>query len=288
MPINVRQEMDKWTPEGPEVCFALMERELSPVKDGSEITATAGETRKRALSVQLASIRSYFEKLGWETAAPQVRAMLRYYFEGCNTNGAGYTEDLSVYRNLGAPEWTQRGGQFVDLGCGPGRFVAEQGEGSRGVDLSPSFCFKNERVDCGVIDAPFPDLIAQINGGRTLVGTGSPSWAFSSLTLDRVRDPAQLIENLGQLGKTRVTLATLLPVVPVDDGPNVQRRVEYTPPELRLTPGSTEEEDRCILQEYLADRFRTAVQTTRIPYLCRSSDGEQRYDQYWAFDLYQS
>lgn len=280
--VNVREEMNLWIPQGPEACLDMIAREILPVSDGSEASVRSlADTRRVEIYEQVGKVRAYFERLGWDKAQPQVEAMLRYFFEGCNGNGEGYQSDSRVYEQLSIPAWVSSGGSLLDLGCGPGDFIRGQNPKQVfGVDISPSFAYFNPLVRCGVIDAPMEDLCEQTG----YKNAGRPAWAFSSLTLDRVRDPARLLENLEALGE-RVSVATLLPVVPFDDGPEVKNPIEYTPVELRLTPGTSEEEDRRILQTYLEDTFQRRVTAENIPYQCRSSDGVQDYGNYWAFSF---
>ncbi len=299
--IDVREELDLWLPQGPQACFDMMRRDvLSTPLDIAALSSADPfgnfvDPRRVEVAKQMDRVRAYFENLGWEEAKPQVEAMTRYFFEGINRvrallsgqeqKGESYEEDSAMYDRLGATDFVKgpKGGTVVDLGCGPGRGLESfPSQAALGVDLSPSFAVANPRVVCGTIDAPFEEFLSQVE--PYLPSLERPRLVVSSLTLDRVRDPRAFLETMNRLGD-EVTVATLLPIVPVDDGPNVKNRITYTPPKLRLTPGATEEEDRRILEEYLADTFGSQVEARRVPYVCNSSDGVQVYDNYWAFSF---
>lgn len=282
-PVDVRKELDVWLPQGPKDCFLQMYRNMNPPPYGSGAPCSYPDsnTPEGRVALQMQKIREYFERMGWEAARPEVEAMTRYYLEGFNANGDGYREDEDVYNQLGVGEFLEAGGAVVDLGCGPGNYLRSRpANQALGVDISPTFAVANPNVVCGTIDAPFSTFMEQI--GPFLERLKYPRWAISSLTLDRVRDPSTFLDTLARVGD-QVTVATLLPIVPVDDGPEVKNRITYTPRELRLTPGSSEAEDRARLLEYLSDTFRVAVESRNLPYTCRSSDGVQVYDNYWAF-----
>ena len=282
MTVDVRNELDQWLPQGPEACFNMMLEQVRPLQDGSEKDASLGNLRRTEVAEQMQKVREYFECLGWDEARPEVEAMTRYFFEGMNRNGEGYQEDSQVYDALGVGEFLDRGGSLIDLGAGPGRYLRSRPAGQvLGVDISPTFALANPRVQCGTIDAPFETFMEQVNGNLPLA---RPRWVVSSLTMDRVRDPRVFLSTMSRLGN-KITVATLLPIVPVDDGPCVKNRITYTPEKLRLTPGATEEEDRRILQTYLEDTFQGRVEAQNVPYVCRSSDGVQTYENYWAFNF---
>lgn len=281
-PVDVRKELDQWLPEGPQACFERMYKAIVPAPFESDALFTYPRNAQQRVLLQMEKIREYFEKMGWENIRPEVEAMTRYFLEGLNANGEGYQEDEDVYSELGIGVFLEQyRGAVIDLGCGPGNYVGRRLEDQAlGVDISPTFAITNPRIVCGTIDVPFNIFYDQV--GTFLDKLNYPRWAISSLTLDRVRDPRTFLDTLACLGD-QVTVATLLPIVPVDDGPNVQTRITYTPRPLRLTPGESEDQDRTRLQEYLSDTFRTVVACRNLPYTCRSSDGVQVYNNYWAF-----
>lgn len=204
-------------------------------------------------------------------------------------------------------------GTFLDVGCGSSVQI-EKYNGSRestceqggkvykkpplayGIELSPTFALDNtaiinERiltdvdktfVYVGLIDEPF-DKQPWILDDRPDLKENGFACVFSSLTMDRVSNPEQLIRNMFNSASQNgvIAMGNLFPIIPEDDGPGVEKKIIYTPEENRLTPGASEDEDRRILTEYVEDNYRTLVTVAKIPYTCRSTDGEQIYTNYW-------
>src|SRR3989344_5887822 len=188
---------------------------------------------------------------------------------------------------------------LVDLGAGPGDFLRrmqwDKTKNYMGVDLSPGFVRRynaqqawdrtqsiglgeeprrfNSAMWIGTIDSAaymnrllgeYPDL-------------ASDGSVISTLTLDRVPDPRQLIRNMKNFRDAKI-LATLLPVVAEDDNPSRQEaKVVYTLQEKRVTPGINREEDALVLRATLEREWEQPVETAQVPYVVESSGDRQEY-----------
>ena len=215
----------------------------------------------------------------------------RYLAEGENQSYQANTSALADF--LAEKGLVSNSTPIVDLGSGPGDLVAQLAQrlpNSRvtGLDLSPSFVarFNLQREDVGnaclkvgVIDCPLP---------TDLSTTGT---AISVLTLDRLRDPAQLIQNMAQFTGHKV-LAALLPNNPVDDNPSRQSApIIYTPEGRRITTTSTIEGNIAELKPRLEAAWENPVNVNTVPYTVNSSGDQQTYDltvfsttPYYGFD----
>lgn len=171
---------------------------------------------------------------------------------------------------------------LVDLGAGSGNVIKTIA--SRypqlpilGIDLSPGFVSNfntnpentSAGMRLGLIDSA--DLPEQLGGW-------TEGDVISVLTLDRVANPRQFLQNMG-LFKGRKILATLLPVVPEDDNPSRQKegeKIMYTKPENRIVRGETVDQDRDDITLLLQEIWG-ATESTQIPYTVESSGDTQAY-----------
>ncbi|GEM_PF-4334750 len=238
--------------------------------------------------LELKKIRAYFEKIGLDVCSVQISALARYFLEGLSGE---YQSDRSLLQYLLQKDG---GDPVIDFGAGPGQFVAEvrklssAPDGFRinadGIEMSPSFALRNPaQLRLGMIDAKWTDLQEQTGTTDEIC-----RMAVSSLTLDRVRDPLQLIRNMiRSLVMTKrkglLALGTLLPIIPEDDGPSVRKKIVYTPPEKRIVEGYDLERDKRDLEGRLSAEGLTNITAEKIPYSVRSSDGVQQYDNYFVF-----
>ncbi|HEY4474156.1 MAG TPA: hypothetical protein VI957_03270 [Candidatus Paceibacterota bacterium] len=177
----------------------------------------------------------------------------------------------------------KEGCNVIDLGSGSGdlvRGLASRFPGAyvRGIDMSPTFVRKNRDPytsgRLGLIDSPrFIERVRNKSRPEWLNGN-----VVSVLTLDRVTDPRQLLENMAQFKGAKI-LATLLPIVAEDDNPSRQgeNKIVYTRPEKRIVPGVEESEDRKKLAELLNQLWRENVLSTKVPYVVTSSGDRQEY-----------
>lgn len=202
----------------------------------------------------------------------------RYQKEGEDNS---YTSDTTGLRNfIGIQQLLDGVRSLVDLGAGSGDLMAKLAEeyGDKefvGFDLSPSFtqnfntnkAQRNTRMRLGLIDSPDAVRDKKLKQGGVI----------SVLTLDRVADPLQLIKNMGQFLGAKI-LATILPVNPVDDNPSrLKKAIEYTRPEMRITPGASVDEDRKTLLGLLTKMWGSDVQNDTVPYSVTSSGDVQPY-----------
>lgn len=290
---SVRERFERIWDKGPE---AVLDAVAKPYRRESDLSTPEDHARFE-LGDQLERVLDYLvDTLGIDKAEPQIRALLRYALEGGDPDQASiYVRDerpLELVKAMAQKRFTAMDipAPLADLGCGPAGPALAQWDADTGIDglswgmdLSPSFALRSyPRTRVGLIDAPAAQFADQLGPNNDPVRV-----SFSSLTLDRLRDPRQLIENMAEwtLPGGIVAIGTLLPIVGSDDGPNVNNPIVYTPKENEIVPGQNPEQDRRLLTEYLEDRFRSKVSTQRVPYTCQSSDGTQVYDNYWLFTL---
>ena len=212
------------------------------------------------------------------------RTLTRYDAEGEKNS---YQSDPGALLELIEQEKLLEGsGSIVDLGAGPGGLV--RGLADRypetnilGIDLSPNFVGnfnandkpENAVMRMGLIDSP---------GTVDRIGPMTEGSVISTLTLDRVADPRQLIDNMGRF-KGRKILGTILPIVAEDDDPSRQgEKITYTRPERRIAPGVTEEEDAEAVLELLKASWGEGVRAYQVPYIGESSGDRWEYT-LWVF-----
>ncbi|MGM3188943.1 non-ribosomal peptide synthetase [Musicola paradisiaca] len=213
------------------------------------------------------------------------RAWQRYFLEG--RQGTYKAEGLTRALLQTVLELSDfKGMNGADFGFGNGEVLtrlSEMGAIAKGVDYIPSFVDAarqaGQQAELAKIDDPWETF--SVDAGIT---EGSLDFALSTLVLDRVADPKQLLLNiytsLRQGG--RFALQTLLPVIPLDDNPDTDEQIEYTPPSLRLVKGNSLLEDVRDLTLLLEDIFQCDVRMYRFPYVVLSRDGLQEYD-VWSF-----
>lgn len=217
-------------------------------------------------------------------AEPNINAMLRYFLEGKILDYESNTAPLQFLRE---ERVLKKGQSLLDLGAGPGVSVElwnQENPGlllARGVDISMSFVMiRAQMMSLGLIDSSWQDLRQQSG-----VEDGAYEVSMSNLTLDRVRNPEQLINNL--INATRkggaIAIGTLLPIVPEDDGENVANRIVYTPKELRIVPGEDPEVDKRRLQEVMETQLNSKVDVNNVPFQMNCSDGVQDYPNFYIF-----
>ncbi|MDY6946331.1 MAG: amino acid adenylation domain-containing protein, partial [Pseudomonadota bacterium] len=174
----------------------------------------------------------------------------------------------------------------ADFGFGHGEVLeslASMGASAIGLDYVPSFVqdarergFQAELVR---IDAP-EDIFRKESG----IPAESLDFVLATLVLDRVADPLQLMRNMiGTLrAHGRMAIQTLMPVVPLDDGPGVYTRIDYTPPARRILRGVNAAEDCAHLAKILECSSVHDIRIYKFPYAVFSLDGLQIYE-CWSF-----
>ena len=220
------------------------------------------------------------ERLPEEDRLATLTALERYNREGVRSKY--WTEPEKLIRFIRNQQLFKNSGEVVDLGAGPGDLVEELArEYPRkricGIDLSSEFVgsfnsnraqrLPNATMDVGLIDQP------------RSIGSKNRASVISVLTLDRVSNPAILIENMAKYSKSRV-LATLLPIIGEDDNPSLQaegtKRV-YTPPAKRIVPGRRADEDRGALMTLLQKSWKKPIAYSEVEYVVNSSGDRQEY-----------
>lgn len=220
-----------------------------------------------------------------ELALARASAMLRYLLED-----GSYVADLAPLRYLERDGHLQKGMPLLDLGTGSGAVIhdwARRDNPAMGIDLSPSFVMehRNNRegeIHFGVIDGDVHLLRRRL--AELCLGAEQNHVVLSSLTLDRVGKPQQLINNMSELAGDDGTLAvfTLLPVQPEDDE-NVASKIVYTPEQHRITTGATLEQDLRELEEFIGDTHRALVDVIEGQYNVQTSTGPKTYENYYGF-----
>ncbi len=207
-------------------------------------------------------------------------AFARYMEEGANNS---YSADTSGFIDfLSKRKLLSPSDMIIDLGAGPGDLIGTLMyrcplKKFIGIDLSPGFVsrFNDQRkqnsdvfMRLGVIDSPLD-----------MTGLTVDANVISVLTLDRLSQPKVLIDNMSKFTGSKI-LGTLLPVVGEDDNPSLQgeeKRV-YTPPENRIVPGRSSEEDREVLLRELSRSWKSEISYSEVPYSVGSSGDRQRYE----------
>ena len=222
-----------------------------------------------------AATLAFLDRHDGDSAA--VGGFCRYFLEGADAtySARGLTADVLVDL-LG----DLRGRRGVEFGCGAGevlRELAAAGATAVGLDLSPFFvqALRRDGLDVRLARA---DVAPADLAGETGLADGSQDFAISTMVLDRVHQPRNLLANLVRVLRPggRFALQTILPVVPVDDG-DVAEPFTYTPSELRAVPGREARDDLFGLVAVLRELGAVGIEVRTLPYVIASRDGVQHY-----------
>lgn len=271
-PERRRQFVDETVKKGLQaVCEAIL--------DQTRIFTNRYRNKPELYAEVESTVQGWLDSPDEELAMAQASGMLRYLLE----NGS-YVADLAPLNNLKNLEVQRPGMSLVDLGTGSGgvpRAWAKEGSPAMGFDISPSFVEANSHIEYAVIDG---DPMIMRRKAYELMNNPAGYTVLSSLTLDRVGRPKQLIKNMSTLAGKEGNLAlyTLLPVVPEDDE-DVGQKIIYTPKRHRLTETGTELGDKAAIQEYMQDTHKSLIQVVQTPYTVQTTTGEKKYDNYYGF-----
>jgi SAM-dependent methyltransferase len=220
----------------------------------------------------------------------EYRAFARYFLEGWLSANEMSFGRLTAYSSPGLPLELIR--NFLNSSHGHSHTVADFGFGQvstltpwtrlglivSAFDMNP-FCVAAAQA-YGIFSR-----VARIDGKYQTIGEAfditpeSQDIVTTTLTLDRVSKPRQLLENmLACLRKGgHVLVHTLLPIIAYDDGPELDSRIEYTKPEDRITSGQVSEADRDELVVLLNTLGVRNIQAIPFSYSVASLDGVQGY-----------
>ncbi len=210
-----------------------------------------------------------------------ISAFLRYYLEGkydnYKTSGLG-----SIIFSTFIAEEVNKDDFGIDFGCGSGDLLQclfKNGyKNILGLDMNPYFikslCEKDIDAKVCKIDSPIEDLLSKLNFENRLA-----DYVISTLTLDRVQNPKQLIKNMVTVLKENgvFILGTLLPVVEFEDGVN-RNEFSYTNFQNKITPGAKTEEDKYYILAELINNNLSNINTFVVNIKVRSKNGIQVYD----------
>jgi amino acid adenylation domain-containing protein len=208
----------------------------------------------------------------------------RYLYEGSGNSyfSCGINED--VLKHLLAVE-TFQGLKGVDFGIGNAEIIqilANAGAIMKGFDFNPFFIQrardKSTDIQMLRIDSP-PGTFKEESG----IEEGTQDFVISTLVLDRIENPRNLLKNLLWVIKPggRFAIQTLLPILPVDDA-EVEKPLTYTPETNRITPGKNVEEDKQFLASQLYELGAREICVYHFQYVVCSNDGIQDY-LVWSF-----
>ncbi|MGO4295021.1 amino acid adenylation domain-containing protein, partial [Chitinophaga sp. RAB17] len=209
------------------------------------------------------------------------KTFLRYYYEGMFDTYKTESISWKVFLKLAGRE-IPASAKGVDFGCGSGELlqnIRDNGvENVTGIDINPYFIEnlinKNINSIISRIDTPTDVFLRD-----TKLEIGSMDFVISTLTLDRVQYPANLLQNMTAVLKEggRFILGTLLPIVEHEDGSN-QSAFSYTRFENKLTPGITAKEDQYYLLEALVRNGIDNIELFKVKTRVRSKNGIQDYE----------
>jgi len=208
----------------------------------------------------------------------------RYFMEGArNTYAARGMNREALSRLLGMENF--HGLKGVELGFGNAevmQVLADAGAQIRGFDLSPFFVQRAREKGLDAFMAKVdvdPETFTQEFG----VSEGSYDFGISTMVLDRIENPKNLLGNLFLLLKrgARFAVQTILPIMPVDDG-EAPNPITYTPEQRRITEGQSVAGDKLALARLLLSLGARDVGISAFPYVIASRDGVQRYE-VWSF-----
>jgi len=228
------------------------------------------------------STNQFIEKYGGDEFA--YRGFGRYFREGTENSYASCGINGEILKMLFQYQ-SFAGLRGIDFCFGNGEVLEELSElGAQvlGLDLSPflvqSARNKNLNVRMAKVDVP-PEVFAKDTG----IEEGSQDFVISTLTLDRLDNPRNFLENLFMSLKAggRFAIQTLLPILPIDDG-NVENPITYTSTQHRITPGQNVEQDKQSLLRLIYILGACDVNICQLPYVVASRDGFQEY-KIWSF-----
>jgi amino acid adenylation domain-containing protein/non-ribosomal peptide synthase protein (TIGR01720 family) len=208
----------------------------------------------------------------------------RYLLEAANGTYASSGINSEVLRRL-LPYENFESLRGVDFGFGHGEVLqslANLGAGMKGLDFNPLFVQQSRAKGLDVrmmkVDVA-PESFAAESG----IQNNSQDFGISTLLLDRLEQPLNMLKNLFQVLKDggRFAIQTLLPIVGIDDG-DIAEPIVYTPEAYRLTPGKDVEEDKLLLVSLLRACGAGDVSVYQLPYAVTSRDGLQEYT-LWSF-----
>jgi tyrocidine synthetase-3 len=209
------------------------------------------------------------------------KAFLRYYYEGMFNTYKTESISWNVFLKLFSKDIFPSA-KGADFGCGSGELVQNiYNNGVHdiiGIDINPYFIenLVNKNISSVIsrIDTP-TDLFLQ----ETNLEAKSMDFVISTLTLDRVQHPNNLLQNMSVLLKEggRFILGTLLPVIEHEDGTN-QSSFNYTRFENKLTPGIEVNEDKYYLLEALIRNGITDLELFKVNTRVISKNGIQDYE----------
>ncbi|HEY5714150.1 MAG TPA: class I SAM-dependent methyltransferase [Candidatus Gracilibacteria bacterium] len=230
-------------------------------------------------SVGLKLLFEEFNSLPSDERQAAYATLMRYVREGRDNTYASDVSDLVAF--IEARALFEDGESITDLGAGPGDLVCALKEAYpqsdvSGFELSPAFikAFNAQRKG---MDEAFLEM-GIIDDGFQVPQTARRQNVLSILTLDRLKNPKQLVRNMARFTGSKV-LGTLLPVVGRDDNPSLQDNPTiYTPVANQITPGVDADEDKALLQAFLAETWGQEVSFGSVPYKVTSSGDTQIYD----------
>jgi len=145
------------------------------------------------------------------------------------------TEKLLDHIKLNYP-----GASVLDIGTGAGallRSLEKQAIEAYGVDLSPGFAIKNDKILLGLIDVPGIDNLVEDLRQQEF----TPNLFTTKLTLDRVANPVGLLGNIFSLKErypnSNFMILTLLPIKPIDDDKSADNKIIYSHQHVTLGGG---------------------------------------------------
>lgn len=208
----------------------------------------------------------------------------RYLIEGANGSYASRGINGDVLKLL-LPFDNYQGLKGIDFGFGNGEIMqalSSIGASMRGLDLNPFFVqqARDKGLDAQMVRIDLSDDSFLKESG---LDKGSQDFVISTLLLDRVEKPKDLLKNLFLVLKPhgRFAIQTLLPIVGIDDG-CVDDPITYTPEEYRITSGKNVEDDKAMLISLLSELGARSLGVYRLPYVVMSRDGIQEYET-WSF-----
>lgn len=226
---------------------------------------------------------SYLEKV--RTMRGSLRPFARYFLDSfVSCTEFRDDSDLNGYRSSGLSEefisgicpFNLRGSTVVDFGFGNFETLLPwKGLGAKvvGFDLSPFFVDDARK-------AGFESYLVQIDSSNDeKLRRLNVDIVTSTLTLDRVAKPKQLLKNMAN--SLRIggffAIQTLLPVIAVDDGHSVIVPIIYTESMDRISQSSDRNESLRDLIQLIGDNQIGNIKVVRAACRISSLDGIQDY-----------
>jgi amino acid adenylation domain-containing protein len=203
----------------------------------------------------------------------------RYFIEGLNGSYSSRGINKEVLKVL-LPCKKFEGLKGIDFCFGDGEVIQilkEMGASAVGFDLSPFFVRRARRLGLDVamakVDVPPDEIISE-----TGIEEGSQDFAITTLSLDRLEKPKNLLKNMLLVLKAdgRFAIQTLLPITGIDDG-GTDDPIIYTLPQDRIGSGQSEEQAKEALINLLRELGAKDLSVCRLPYVVASRDGVQEY-----------